>query len=96
MQDRDKWINRVMRSMEDSRPAAPPPQLYDLIRKRITRQSSDMVSQREWRAVAVAMTLLLLLNALVLRKTLTEFPTGQQEVVAEVAVPLSFGLQAPY
>ena len=64
--DKDKWVNEVLGSLEGSKRAVPPPDLFARINQKIARPEAKIVPIGSYRLAAAAAVLLLVLNVWVL------------------------------
>lgn len=64
----EKWIEAVMTSMEGSQRAAPTADLFSKIESLIDGVEEKNVPVRQWRMIAIAASLVLVLNVFALRQ----------------------------
>jgi len=58
----EQWIEEIFQSMKDSQRAKPPPGLFAKIEDQITVSKAKLVPLHQWKYVAVAAALILLVN----------------------------------
>ena len=66
--EKEKWIEDVMKSIDGSQRASPSADLFSKIESLIDSAEAKIVPVRQWRMIAVAATLVLVLNVFALRQ----------------------------
>ncbi|GLR18277.1 hypothetical protein [Portibacter lacus] len=60
--DKEKWVNDVLNSMEGSRRAKPSPELFDQILQEIDRPETQVLTMPHWSRIAAVAALLIMGN----------------------------------
>lgn len=76
--DKEKWIEEIMGSFEKVERATPDPELFTSIEQRISGLSDTKVSIFQWRMIAAAALLLMLLNAFAVSSFFRSQNQGQE------------------
>lgn len=84
-EDKDKWIEDVLGSMQGSQRAKPNPELYEKIERQLEAPETKIVPMRQWRYAAVAAVLVLVFNAFALRQVVqtNDFSVGEMVVSSD-------------
>ena len=66
--EKDKWIEEVIHSMQSSQKAKAPLDLFQKIEQNLIDSSAKVISLKSWKRIAVAAVLLFAINAFALIK----------------------------
>ncbi len=81
--DKEKWINDVFDSMKGSQRAKPNPDLFAKIEHQIDAPEAKVISMHQWRMVAAAAVILLVLNVFALREVPESNALNTDELLVE-------------
>ena len=84
--EKDTWIDEVMESMEGSERARPGEDLFSRIERQLDEGSTLDFRKGQWRMLAAAAILLLILNVFVVLQFSQDTRSRSQEVTAENGV----------
>lgn len=83
--DKEKWMEDVFESMKGSQRARPQPELLEKIMKNIDAPEAKVVPMYQWRIVAAAAVLLLVLNIFALNHYTQNSVSSSGELAVEDA-----------